>query len=347
MEESIRLVIVDAENADKVGRIFRALYGEDFPVRDVYQPEVLWREIQTGRLAAALAINETEQPVGYISFFTPSPNPRLWEAGNLLVDPAYAHANVAGMLTASYFTPQHSQLHNSDGIFCEAVCCHYYTQVSVNKMGMIDCALELDLLDGASFKDGKSNKAGMARVSCVLGFMELSDPALTPQYLPARYEAKLLELAVPLRPRTFLPSTAELPLTGDTIRVDKYYEFAKSWKVAVPRIGADWPLVVTDLLAEAKRRGVVSMQLVLNTACPAIGVATEVLRKQGFFFGGLAPRWFGSDGVMLQQLFDSEPDYEETKLYSQEAKDLMAFIREDKAAVAAEASGRAFRIRGS
>ena len=205
---------------------------------------------------------------------------------------------------------------------------------------MIDCALELDLLDGASFKDGKSNKAGMARVSCVLGFMELSDPALTPQYLPARYEAKLLELAVPLRPRTFLPSTAELPLTGDTIRVDKYYEFAKSWKVAVPRIGADWPLVVTDLLAEAKRRGVVSMQLVLNTACPAIGVATEVLRKQGFFFGGLAPRWFGSDGVMLQQLFDSEPDYEETKLYSQEAKDLMAFIRADKAAVAAEASVR-------
>ena len=47
-------------------------------------------------------------------------------------------------------------------------------------------------------------------------------------------------------------------------------------------------------------------------------------------------RWFGSDGVMMQQLFDSEPDYEETKLYSPEAKDLMAFIREDKAVVAVE-----------
>lgn len=339
MEESIRLVVVDAENADKVGTIFRVLYGEDFPVRDVYQPAVLWREIAAGRLAAALAIDEAERPVGYISFFTPSPNPRLWEAGNLLVDPDYALANVAGMLTASYFNPQHSKLHNSDGIFCEAVCCHYYTQVSVNKVGMVDCALELNLLDGASFKDGKSNKAGMSRVSCVLGFMELSDPTAS-QYFPARYDEKLRQLAAPLRPRDILTSTAALPLTGVTVHVEKYYELAKTCKVAVSSIGADWTSVVAELLADAKRRDVVSLQLVLNAACPAIGAAIELLRTQGFFFGGLAPRWFGADGVMMQQLFDSEPEYEETKLYSKEAKDLMAFIRADKAAVAAEQSER-------
>ena len=204
---------------------------------------------------------------------------------------------------------------------------------------MADCALELDLLDGASFKDGKSNKAGMARVSCVLNFMELSDPA-APQYLPARYEEKIRQLAAPLRVRQYLPSTADLLLTGETVRLDKYYEVAKTWKVMVRSIGSDWVEVAAELVAEAKRRGVVSLQVVLNTACPAIGAATEVLRKQGFFFGGLAPRWFGADGVMLQQLIDSEPDYEETKLYSQEAKDLMTFIRADKEAVAAEFSER-------
>ena len=55
MEEMLQVVTVDAGNADKVATIFRVLYGEDFPVRDVYQPEVLWREIEAGRLAAALA----------------------------------------------------------------------------------------------------------------------------------------------------------------------------------------------------------------------------------------------------------------------------------------------------
>lgn len=340
MEEKFQVVAVDAGNADKVATIFRVLYGEDFPVRDVYQPEVLWREIEAGRLAAALAIDGAKRPVGYISFFTPSPNPRLWEAGNLLVDPDYSHTNVAGMLTGFYFNPQHSELQNCDGIFSQAVCCHYYTQVSGNKAGLVDCALELDLLDGASFKDGKSNKAGMPRVSCVLSFKELSNPAVAPQYLPVRYEEKLRQIAAPLRPRKFLPSTEALPLAGDTVRVDKYYELAKSWKVAVSSIGGDWASVVAELLADAKRRDLVSLQVVLNTACPAIGAAIEMLRTQGFFFGGFAPRWFGADGVMMQQLFDSEPDYENTKLYSPEAKDLLAFIRQDKAAVAAEQSER-------
>jgi hypothetical protein len=336
MEERFQVVAVDAGNADKVATIFRVLYGEDFPVRDVYQPEVLWREIEAGRLAAALAIDGAKRPVGYISFFTPSPNPRLWEAGNLLVDPDYAHTNVAGMLTGFYFNPQHSELQNCDGIFSQAVCCHYYTQVSGNKAGMVDCALELDLLDGASFKDGKSNKAGMARVSCVLSFKELSNPEVSPQYLPVRYEEKLRQLAAPLRLRIFLPSTKELPHSGNTIYVDKYYEFAKSWKVAVPSIGSDWPEVAASIVAEAKRRGVASLQLVLNTACPSIGAAIEILRTKGFFFGGLAPRWFGADGLLLQQLFDSEPDYENTKLYSPEAKELMVFIRADKETVATE-----------
>jgi len=127
---------------------------------------------------------------------------------------------------------------------------------------------------------------------------------------------------------------------GATVREEKYYEFAKTWKVMVRSIGSDWAEVAAELVGEAKRRGVVSLQVVLNTACPAIGAATELLRQQGFFFGGLAPRWFGADGVMMQQLFDSEPDYEETRLYSQEAKDLMAFIRADKDAVAAELGER-------
>jgi len=100
--------------------------------------------------------------------------------------------------------------------------------------------------------------------------------------------------------------------------------------VQVCSIGSDWAQVVAELMAEAERRGVVSLQVVLNTACPAIGEATEMLRHNGFFFGGLAPRWFGTDGVLMQKLWGDEPDYEETKLYSQTAKELMAFIRADK-----------------
>jgi len=332
LEEMFQIITVGKNNAHHVGAVFRALYGEDFPVKDVYQPDVLWREIQAEKLTAALALTAEGHPAGYISFFKSAPNFRLWEAGNMLVDPVYAQSDVALELARYYFDPTMCRMSDSDGIFSEAVCCHYFTQVSAIKSGFVDCALELDQLDGTSFKDGKSNKAGMARVSCVLNFLEVSDPVES-VYFPARYNEYLRRLAAPLRPRTFQVSTAALPTKGDTIRVDKYYDFAKTWKVAVSSIGGDWATVVAELLTEAVRRQVISLQVVLNTSCPSIGEATEMLRRNGFFFGGLAPRWFGTDGVLMQQLFGGEPDYEETKLYSQTAKELMAFIRADRETV--------------
>jgi len=332
LEKMFQIVAVGKNNAHHVGAVFRALYGEDFPVKDVYQPDVLWRDIQAEKLTAALALTAEGHPAGYISFFKSAPNFRLWEAGNMLVDPAYAQSAVSLELACFYFDPTMCRMSGNDGIFSEAVCCHYFTQVSAIKSGFVDCALELDQLDGASFKDGKSNKAGMARVSCVLNFSELSDP-VAPEYLPARYDEYLRRLAAPLRPRTFLTSSAALPAAGDTVREDKYYDFAKTWKVAVSSIGGDWATVVEELLTEADRRQVVSLQVVLNAACPAIGEAVELLRHNGFFFGGLAPRWFGTDGVLMQHLSGGEPDYEETKLYSQTAKELMAFIRCDRESV--------------
>ena len=77
----------------------------------------------------------------------------------------------------------------------------------------------------------------------------------------------------------------------------------------------------------------VSLQIVINMACPAVGAAVETLRGCGSFFGGLAPRWFGTDGVLMQKLSGPEPDFEETKLYSGTARELMRFIRQDREAV--------------
>lgn len=327
-----RILDVDATNAQHVGTMFRAIYGEDFPARIVYEPEQLWREIQQERLFAALAFSEEGEPIAYLSFFKSAPNPRLWEAGNMMVVPAYAQTDV-GMELASYGLEQFKgKLRESDGLFGEAVCSHYFTQVNGIKSGMVDCALELNQLDGSSFKDGKNNKAGLDRISCLLHFRELSQPTAE-EYLPERYADPLQKLAAPLQSRSFRDSTAVLPLTGFSDRVEQYYEAAKTWKIAVRSVAGDWREFVEKTIAEAEIRQVVSLQVAVNTACPAVGAAVEVLREQGFFFCGLAPRWFGTDGVLMQKLWGDEPDYEETKLYSQTAKELMAFIRQDREAV--------------
>ncbi len=330
---AFRLVKIDELSAGLVGEVFRAAYGDTFPVKYVYRPEAVLEEIRHNRLAALLAVDEDNRAAGYVSVFKSSPNPRLWEAGNLVVVPAYKQTDVSLLLAASYTDGTLFSKIASDGLFGESVCCHYFTQVSSIKAGHADFALELDQLDGPSFKD---NRTGSARVSCVLSFKEYSCPS-GPVYLPPVYENFLGQLFRPLYPRTLLPATAPLPQGALTRQEDRYYESAQTWKVSVSRIGADWARFTASLLAEAKRRGVVSLQLTLNMACPEIGAAVKLLRSQGFFLGGLAPRWFGGDGLLMQQVLGVETEYEHIRLYSPTAKDLLAYIRTDRASVMAGA----------
>ena len=328
-DETFHIAAVDETNASLVGDVFRSAYGEDFPVKYVYHPELLLQELRNDTLAAVLALTADGHAAGYVSVYQTAPNPRLWEAGNLVVTPKYKHTNVSHLLTTSFFSPLLQRKDKSDGLFGEAVCCHYFSQFSAAKSGMIDCALELDQLDGISFED---NRAGTARVSCVMNFMEYTDPP-SPLYLPQEYSAILHLLSQPLRSRLFFPSIAKLPIQGKTSLTEKYYATAATEKIAVWEIGADWRSVVDQMLAEAKRKQVLSLQVSLNMACPHIGKAVQVLRSHGFYFGGLLPRWFGSDGLLLQQVFGPETEYDRTLLYTQSAKNLLSFIRADRAAL--------------
>jgi hypothetical protein len=62
---------------------------------------------------------------------------------------------------------------------------------------------------------------------------------------------------------------------------------------------------------------------------PWTGAAVEELRKKGYFFGGLLPRWFDSDGLLMQKLL-CPPDFEGIVLEVEEARQLFDIIRRDR-----------------
>lgn len=330
-EPAFRIVPVDQSNAGLVGEVFRAAYGDLFPVGYVYHAESLLHEIEEKRLSAAMALDADGRAAGYVSVFRSAPNPHLWEAGNLVVVPDFALTKVSGLLFASYANGALYSAAASHGLFGEAVCCHYYSQVVSIKVGACDCALELDQMDGPS---AIGNRTGSARVTCVLNYQGQYAPPDV-MHVPTAYAEILSLLLRPLPPRTLAPARAPLPLERLTRHEDRYYAPARTWKVSVAEMGADWPTFTADLLAEAQGRGVVSLQIILNMACPQIGAAVDHLRTRGFFFGGLVPCWFGSDGLLLQQVFGLKTEYQHIKLYSATAKELLACIRAERSATGA------------
>ena len=328
-EQQYTITPVSQADAAEVATIFRAIYGDDFPVKYVYHADQIMQEINEGRLASALAFDDSGVLVGYVSAYKCAPNPRLWEGGNLLVIPEHSSGNLATIMMQYFLQPANLPDRFSDGIFAEAVCHHYFTQLSCSKSGFTDCALALDQLDSSSFREHRPDSD---RVACLLQFMEYSEPH-EPVYLPERYATILSNLLAPLRKRNFLPSTAPLPDIGETERRDDYYESAATWRISVGSLGSDWLGFLDNLLHEARKRQVKCLQIVLSTSLPYTGAAVELMRQHGFFLGGMIPRWFGGDGILMQQMIGTAPDYDAIKLYTAVAKDLLAFVREDRESV--------------
>ena len=323
------ITAVNVANAASVATVFRSIYGDAFPVQYVYHADQVMEEIDAGRLAASLAFNGNGEAIGYVSFYKCAPNPNLWEGGNLVVVPGGGSDALGWDLMQHYLLPGKLPGPQPDGIIGEAVCHHYFTQVGAVKLGFEECGLELDLLDGASFSE---HRPDTERVACVVQFYELSDPSDV-CYLPEQYLDFLQDLYGRLRPRTLLPGSLPLPLSGETVSTDHWFEEAGTWRFSVSAIGNDWEQFLDRMLATCQERKIVCLQLVISTAMPCISEAVGQLRQRGFFIGGLFPRWFGNDGVMLQQLFGKEPDYDGIKLYTDVARKMLKSIRSDCEAV--------------
>ncbi|MDT8903614.1 hypothetical protein [Anaeroselena agilis] len=325
-----RLVPVGPDNVALVGEVFRAVYGEGYVDPVVYRPESLLKKIAQGQLAGLLALDPAGRPAGYVALGSTAPNHSLWEEKGLIVVPGYSKTD-AGTALACHFGDRAVWPAGVDGVFASAVCHHYFSQVICAKAGWVVSAVQLDLFDAAILSDRPED---VDRISCSLFFSPMP-PAAVPCYWPAAYFDVMAALAEERNDPPGAISAAQLPVTVTTDLEVIPLPTSDSMKVNVFRVGGDWAAAVERLVAEARRRRALSVQLFIDTACPSIGEAVRVLRARGFFFGGLAPRWFGSDGLLMQQVF-ANTRYDLIRLYPDTAAKLLAFIRADRLAVGQE-----------
>lgn len=322
------IVPVDNSNVGHVPALFRKVYGDEYLHKEVYQPEALWQQIQRGNILAVLAYSSLGLPVGYVALGRLTSNPRLWEEKGLIVDPEYNDSGVAIPL-AEYFAKRENHRDiDIEGIFSYAVCHHYFTQIICAKAGWNDCFLTLDYIDKSLY----TRQPDTTRVACVMMYAEFTEQKEI-GYLPREYERVFRQIAQPLNPRDFRMVDDSLPDSTVTVWEDAGNMPAGSWHITVRDIGADWSDIVSEFLDQAHQRKIVSLQVILNMACPCISVAVTILREQGFFLGGLAPRWFGSDGILMQTVLGKKPDYDTIKLYTRTGRTLLASVRTDQETV--------------
>jgi hypothetical protein len=322
-DERITIDTFQPDDAAGVGELFRNVYGDDYPVKLVYDPEGLVRAFEKHENIPAVARSSKGIIVGYVSIFRSAPVETIYEAGQGLVLVDYRKHGIA-RATNRYFSEVLAPAYDVDAVFGEAVCNHIYSQKAWALQGAIETALEVDLMPAEVYaKEGTTGRVATLHMTRMYRPMEHT------VYAPGRYEDIMRFIYDGFTSGARVAkATDESAGVEPTFIESRHFEFAGVARVTVRQTGRDFQAVFEEHEARALAEGMVVIQVWLKLSWPFIAGLTSWLGEKGYFFGGVLPRWFGEDGLLMQKVM-ARPHWEGIELYSDRARRILDAVRED------------------
>lgn len=312
------------EDAPGVAALYKAVYGDGYPVKTYYHPKKLIEAAQKGEIAPCVARTAKGEVVGAVALYRTAPCPRVYEGGGSVVLPSFRRRGMNTQLNLFVLKKVVRQI-GAVLIFGEAVCNHIYQQKSQAAAGLITAALELDLMPAAAYSQENS---AVGRVACLIDFLEY-EPRPHRVHIPGRYREqlrKIYEWSGLNREQVVV--SAQATADGATDHKVQTYDFAKVARLTIERVGGDFEDQLGREVEGLVSGGLELVQAWLPLSDPAVGLAAEALHSMGFVFGGLLPRWFDHDGMLMQRPAN-EPNWDDIHLYSARAKNIMQMVRSE------------------
>jgi len=328
--ERITIDTFQPGDAEGVGDLFRSVYGEDYPVKLVYQPDALVEAFEKHENIPAVARSSKGIIVGYVSIFRSAPAETVYEAGQGLVHVEYRKHGIA-RATNRYFAEVLAPAYGAAAVFGEAVCNHPHSQKAWAKEGAIETALEVDLMPAETYAREGSASGRVATLHMTRMYLPMEHKV----YAPDRYEEVMRFIYNGFRSGAVVERERdEIAGSEPTSIENRLFEFAGVARVTVREAGHDFQAVFEGHEADAFAKGMVVVQVWLKLSRPSIGTLVEYLHGRGYFFGGILPRWFGVDGLLMQKVVP-RPNWEGIHLYSDRALAILEAVRHDWQSVVA------------
>jgi hypothetical protein len=323
--QEVEIDLFRPQDAPGVAALFGVVYGADYPIKVYYDPELLARENATGKIVSMVARTPRGEVVGHIALFNSSPNPRQFELGAGGVLPTYRNTSKLLTRMMTHGPRVAAQRFGLQAVFGDPVCTHVYSQKICQGLGWITHALEVDLMPADLYGQASG---GDDRVSALMAFITLV-PKPHEVYLPAVYEKTLRYLYQDLDDVRQIRTSEQAVPKGLATRLEsKVYQFSQLARLTVWEVGADLAEALAREEESVLGQGVQVIQVWLQLSCPWVGRAVELLRQRGYFLGGLLPRWFDWDGLLMQRLV-RQPHWDSINLEYDRAKTLLSLVRQD------------------
>lgn len=313
------------EDASGIVNLFRAVYGDGYPIKLYYDANALIEANGNGSCHSLVARTPRGDVVGVEQLYRAAPYESLYEAGTGLVLKEYRNQGITRQLLgfiANEWAPRQEQI---EEIFGEPVCNHTHMQKLASRFHFVETALELALMPAEAYDRERSARG---RVASLLAFKSYT-PKPHVVHLPGAYEHQLRLIYSRLNyPREFAQADKDLP---DTVRSKAdmtIFDFARVARIAMHTTGSDLPAYIAGLEDEARAKNTLVLQMWIKLSDPWVGAAVEVLRKSDYCFGGVLPRWFDHDGLFMQKVL-CDPHFEGIHLHSDGGREIGEMVLED------------------
>jgi hypothetical protein len=312
------------EDATGVVRLFRTVYGDGYPVPAFVDPQELIRANAEKRIISSVARTPSGDIVGHNAMFASAPYHRIYESGAGLVHPLYRSGGII-LKALRHGQDLAMDVFGLDALFGEPVCNHTHLQKVVLGLGWITCAIEVDLMPAEAYAREKS---APGRVSTLMDYVCLKKTEKQ-VFIPEDCR-DFFEMIYSDYPeiRHQKPSTDNAPAHLKTELSTSFFEFARVARITIRTAGYDFVEALSLEEKNVSARGATVIQVWANMSWPWIGQVVHLLHEKGYFVGGVLPRWFDDDGILMQKLCQP-PDWEAIRLHTDRAKQILEFVRAD------------------
>lgn len=312
--------------AQSVVDLYRAVYGDHFPIKEMYDPKFIVRQQEEGLMYRVVAVDDSDKVLAHHAMYRLAETYRgLYEAGQGMVYPEHRGKGFSNVLQ-EYIGRTLAAAAGVEEFWGESVTNHVMMQKAALYVGVKESGIELEVMPAESYQ---AEKSAPGRVGAVVCFLVIREKPQT-IFLPDQYAQLLQKIyANGKRDRKFAAVDRALPEGVLSRYTDTFISSAGVLRVSLFEAGKDLSEVMTGLVKKYTAAGAVVLQVLLPLDKSWSGAATEALNRQGFFFSALVPRWFDGDALMLQKLVHPT-NYDEMKIHTDFAKEMLKFIIDDR-----------------
>lgn len=317
------------EDAPGVARLFRMIYGDGYPIRTFVEPDRLIEENRALRVVSSVARTPKGDIVGHNALFHSAPSDKIFESGAGLVHPLYSGGKGIFTDLGVHGIELATNELQASAVWGEPVCNHVFAQKAIHSVGWECFAVEVDLMPASAYTKDKSVSG---RVSTLMCFSELH-PRRHQVFLPRVYDEWLKTIYTKLETSRDMAVSETDPKAGSKSRIEaQIFDFAQVARIVVSAIGEDFDAAFVQKQAEALDQKAEVLQVWLPLSDSAVDWVVNLLRKQGYFFGGLLPRWFDADGMLVQKII-GRPNWDGMRIAHEWSMSVVEMAKSDWKAV--------------